>query len=358
MRHNIFEDIDRLKKHYEAFWYNEIIDRAPVTIILDNPVQKQVPQRIYSSTKDQWLDVEFRAIQESVKVQNKIFLGDALPMVWPNMGPEIFSAWCGCGYEYGDTTTWSIPCIQDWDKDIENATLNMNHPLCKVTDQYTDILLELGREKFIVGLTDFHSGADHLAALREPEQLAIDMIENPEGIKKKLATSAQEFFRVYEHFYKKLRDHNMPITTWLPLLSWGKYYVVSNDFSTMVSNTMFEDIFLDGIVEECQYYDYAIYHLDGPGALRHLDSILDISELNAVQFVPGAGNEGYAKWVDVYQKIQKAGKGVWLGMPRIDELPLVFETLKPEGVFLSNVTGIKDELTAERVLKSVEKWSM
>jgi hypothetical protein len=41
-------------------------------------------------------------------------------------------------------------------------------------------LFKAGEGHFIVGLTDFHSGGDHLAALRDPANLAIDLIENPE----------------------------------------------------------------------------------------------------------------------------------------------------------------------------------
>lgn len=36
---------------------------------------------------------------------------------------------------------------------------------------------------------------------------------------------------------------------------------------------------------------YGIYDVDGPSALRHLDLPLDIPELNAIQSVPGEGNE-------------------------------------------------------------------
>ena len=37
---------------------------------------------------------------------------------------------------------------------------------------------------YFVGMTDIHPGADALAALRGPENLCIDLIENPEIIKK------------------------------------------------------------------------------------------------------------------------------------------------------------------------------
>ncbi len=119
---------------------------------------------------------------------------------------------------------------------------------------------------------------------------------------------------------------------------------------------MFDDIFLPGIIEECRYFQRSLYHLDGPGALHHLDSLLEIKELDAIQWVPGSGNEGYERWVNVYQKIQKAGKSLQLVSICLDELPIVFETLNPEGVWFSHINGIENKEVAQEVLDTIGKW--
>ena len=84
----------------------------------------------------------------------------------------------------------------------------------------------------------------------------------------------------------------------------GLFYIPSNDFFYMISKEMFDDVFLPGIISECRFYEKCIYHLDGEGDLRHLDSLLEIGELDGVQWVPGAGNEGFAKHIGTYKKIQ------------------------------------------------------
>jgi hypothetical protein len=348
-------DYEISKKRYDAFWHCEIVDRPPVSIILPSENPNPMPHKHYDTFADKWLDIEFRAEQEYINISNKIFYADALPIAWPNMGPEIFSSWCGCGYEFGETTTWSIPCIKNWNKDTDKASFNPDHPLFKTTLKFTKLLLEYAEGNFIVGLTDFHPGGDHIAALRDPQNLAIDLIENLDHVKAKLKSSYSEFFNVYNIFYEILRKAGMPITSWTPIIHEGCFYIPSNDFSCMISKEMFDEIFLPGIVEECRFYERSIYHLDGPNALRHLDSILEIKELNAVQWVCGAGSEGYARWVDVYKKIQNAGKGLQLIID-IDELPIVFETLRPEGVWFSGISGIKDKETADKVLQRIELW--
>lgn len=355
MKFKLKPDYEESKKRYDAFWECEIVDRPPVCIYLpsDNPVP--VPVKQYESHEERWLDIDFRVEQMSAQMANTLYYADALPIAWPNMGPEIFSAWCGCGYNFGEITTWTTPCVEDWERDVEKAVFDPEHPLFKATVEFTKKLLEVGRGNFIVGLTDFHPGGDHIAALRDPQVLALDMVENVEWVKRKLKESYKEFFEVYDIFYDMLKGEDMPITSWTPLICDGRFYIPSNDFSCMISTKMFEEVFLPGIIQECKFYERSIYHLDGPGALRHLDVLLDIEELDAVQWVPGAGNEGFEKWISVYQKIQEAGKGIQLDCT-IEDIPLVFETLKPEGVWFSYIAGIDSRETADEVLKRIAQW--
>ena len=144
----------------------------------------------------------------------------------------------------------------------------------------------------------------------------MDLIDHPTAVKEKLLTATQEYFQVYDIFYNMLRGAKMPITSWLPLIHTGKYYIVSCDFSCMISPQMFEEFIMPILVEECRFLERSIYHLDGPGALKHLDMILSIPELDAAQWVPGAGNEGYARWVEVYQRSSGLAKDAGTSMSR------------------------------------------
>jgi hypothetical protein len=110
-----------------------------------------------------------------------------------------------------------------------------------------------------------------------------------------------------------------------------------------------------GVANECRFPDRSIYHLDSPGALRHLDSLLSIAELDAIQFVFGAGNKGFHKWVDVYRRIQATGKGIQVTCA-FDELPQVMETLDPRGLYL-DVGGAPSHEAVEGALRELEKWS-
>jgi hypothetical protein len=348
-------DFDESYARYEAFWNCDVLDRPPVCIRLEESAPAR-PTRGNPDHRSRWLDVPGRVEREVRRMENTEFLGDAMPISWPNMGPEAFSAWCGAGYEFGEQTTWSVPCVEDWERDGPRARFDENHPLFRATLELTEMLIEAGQGRFIVGLPDFHPGGDHLAALRDPERLAIDLIDQPEVIPPMIRQATEDFFRAYDLLYERIRAAGMPTTSWLQLVHFGRYYIPSNDFSAMISSEMFERFFLEGIVEECRFLDRSIYHLDGPAALRHLDLLLQIPELDAIQFVPGAGNEGLERWMPVHRKIQAAGKAQQVIGVNLENLDVLFEGLEPIGIYVASVNGVNDRETADAVLDRFSRW--
>ena len=353
------ESFELSMKRYEAFFKGEVYDRPPVCFTFWNETPEQRASRpsekTYASNRERWLDVEYRAKWTDYHIGCTQFYADALPTSFPNLGPEIFSAICGCDYYFGPETTWTSPNIIDWERDMDKARVNRKNEYFIALDNFIRELLKYSKDKFAVGFTDFHAGADHLAALRDPEVFCADLYDYPEFVKAKLASSYEEYYKLYEYFYNMTTLEGEPTTAWINLVVNGRYNVTQNDFSCMISTKMFEEFFLEGLIEECEKLDRCIYHLDGPDALRHLDMLLEIKKLNAVQWVCGAGNEGYSRWVPVYQKIQKAKKGmmIYVGTNELDE---VFSTLSPDGVWFASVGGVKTPEEADSVIERIKNW--
>lgn len=354
---NLKPDYEKTRERIEAFWEFDVLDRPVVMFHLPKPAEERIPLPAthHADPAARWMDTAYQAEIALASLSNQIYLGDTLPIAYPNLGPEVFSAFYGCPLHFGEYgTSWSDPILHDWEI-ADQIQIDWNSPYLAKLIEMTDALLEIGKGKFVVGMPDWHPGADCVAAFRDPQNLAIDMITNKADVIRLLDRITIDYFRIYDLFYNKLRGARMPITSWTPLVSEGKYYIPSNDFSIMVSKQMYDEVFLPGIIAECQFLDRSIYHLDGPGALRHLDSILAIPELNALQWVFGAGNEGFHKWVHVYKKAQSLHKGIQVTC-RIDEINQVMETLSPRGMFLM-VDGVSDLDTAHNLLKTLENWT-
>lgn len=350
-------DYPQAYERIQAFWRNEVLDRPVVSMGVMRPPDQlaPLPASHHAMPAARWTDAQYQAELALASLSNQEFLAETLPIAYPNLGPEIFSAFYGCPLNFGDYgTSWTEPVLHDWTQ-VDALQFDWQSAWLKKLIEMTDALLEIGKGKFITGMTDWHPGADAIAAFRDPQLLAMDLITNKQDVVHLVDRVTADYFKVYDLFYTKLRAAGMPITSWTPLVSEGKYYIPSNDFSIMISKAMFDQVFLPGIIAECKFLDHSIYHLDGPGALRHLDSLLDIPELNAVQWVFGAGNEGFHRWVDVYRKIQAAGKGVQV-ICEIKEIDSIMQTLSPQGLFLS-VSGVADRQMGLDLLSALEKWT-
>jgi hypothetical protein len=81
-----------------------------------------------------------------------------------------------------------------------------------------------------------------------------------------------------------------------------------------------------------------------------------IPDLDALQYVPGASNEGFHKWIGVYRKAQAAGKAIEV-FCTIQELNQVMETLGPHGVYL-NVSDVPSREAAEGMVAQLGKWAV
>ena len=349
-------DYEASKQRIDAFWECELVDRPVVQFALYKPQEEQTPLPIsgHATPADRWMDAEYQAELALASLSNREFLGDTLPVASPNLGPEVFAAFYGCPIHFGDYgTSWTEPILGDWN-DVESVQLDWESPYLKKLHEMTDRLLDIGKGKFIVGMADWHPGGDCVAALRDPKNLAMDMLTHVEEVKALLDQIETDYYRMYDAFYQKLRAASQPISAWTTLVSDGKYYIPSNDFSIMISKEMYDDVFLPGLVRECQFLDRSIYHLDGRGALRHLESILGIAELDALQFVPGTGHETFSRWVEVYRRAQAAGKGVQIDCD-FSELDQVIEALDPHGVFLT-VRDVPSREAAEHMLRELEAW--
>lgn len=103
--------------------------------------------------------------------------------------------------------------------------------------------------------------------------------------------------------------------------------------------------------------DYTLYHLDGVGAMHHLPALLEIEELDAIQWTPGVGEPqgGSPKWYDLYKKILAGGKSIMACWVTLDELKPLLDNIGADGVHLE--MDFHNEQEVEQAMRIVEEYS-
>ena len=66
--------------------------------------------------------------------------------------------------------------------------------------------------------------------------------------------------------------------------------------------------------EQSEKVDHVLYHLDGPAAIKHMDALMEIDGIDALQWTSGdAGPDGtLPDWDVIYDKAIAAGKSIWV----------------------------------------------
>ena len=342
-----------LKERWLQFWNKENHDRPIIygTVLMpENDKMEDVP--IAVSLTERWENPEYVVASARRAFQNTWFGGETVPVLNPNLGPDIVGAVAGCEIEYGEGTSWAHPIVEDW-KTHPEIKFDENNIWWKKIKAITKAAAADAKGDYLVGITDLHPGSDGLVSLRGPQELCFDLIDTPELI----GVRNDQVFEVYKEMYRRLDEIIAPqqegsinwMSIWHPEKKW---YVVGSDFSCMVSAEDYERFVLPGIRQEVDFLEASIYHLDGPGALRHLDRILEIENLNGVQWVPGAGEKPARDWIDVLRKIQRAGKLVTITCEPEDVLPIC-EALEPEGVALL-LSGCRTREEFNSILQAAE----
>ena len=299
-----------------------------------------------------WMNFNARLDQAERVMDNTVFLGEGFPSFWGNLGPDVFAAFTGSELDFSETTSWAKFRVTDWEKEPP-IFFDRKSPIWQATEKFTRLSVERGRGRWITSTGDIHPNGDALAALRGPQDLLTDLIDCPDEIKKRLRECFNVFREVMDaQFDMTLQADGGYSTGWMNVLCPGRYTVIQNDFSCMVGPEMFDEYFKEYVEKEAALFDFCIYHLDGPDAAKHTDSVCDAPHVNAIQWVPGAGQKEQVHWLELLKHIQSRGKGLWLYPSNIRDTEVLMRMLKPEGCMYSIWCGSREE--AEAFIKLIE----
>lgn len=340
-------------------WYeNAVIDRPPVRFQAHNATMLASAEDISAlSPADKqawWFDVE-RQVELYVRsIAGRRFHGETFPIFCPNLGPDVYAAFYGAELVFGEVTSWSVPLVRDWD-DVDRLQFDRNNVYFRKLEELTAYALERCHGQFLVGYTDLHPGLDCVAAWRDPQQLCFDLIEYPDRVRQLAQLAIADFHWIFDHFDAMLKAAKQPSSCWMGIPSFGKMHVPSEDFSALISPAFYREFGLPLLQQEVAGMTHNIYHIDSVGVARHLDAILSVPEVHAVQWVQGVGDDyPIMQWVPFIQELQARRIPVIVDLAK-EDLEAFMAAVRPEGLFLWIATELEEEQLA--ILKRVERWA-
>lgn len=349
------KNMEETKQHYIDWWNHKGIVlnmwehfQEGVTPHADVPAP--APPK---DLNQKWFDPEWRAAYLDWYVAHSSLLADMLPVANTQLGPGSLAAILGGVFEGGEDTIWIHP-NPNYTDDIKfdpdnNAAWKLHKDLLRACK-------EKAQGHYYVGMPDLMEGLDVLAAIKGTDKVLLDTVMQPEVLEHQMQQINDIYFQVFDELYDIIREGDEMAFCYFSSWAPGKMTKIQSDISTMISEEDYRRFVQPFIREQCQKIDYTLYHLDGVGAMRHLPALLEIEELNAIQWTPGVGEPqgGSPKWYDLYKRILAGGKSILASWVTVDELKPLLDNIGADGVHLE--MDFHNEREVEQAMRIVEEY--
>ena len=300
-----------------------------------------------------WFDPQWRAEYLDWYVAHSSLKADILPVANTQLGPGSLAAILGGVFEGGEDTIWIHPNPDFTDEIV----FNPEHPNWILHKELLKACKAKANGHYFVGMPDLMEGLDVLAALKGTDRVLLDTVMQPEILEQQMQQINDIYFKVFDELYDIIREGDEMAFCYFSSWAPGKMSKLQSDISTMISQDDYRRFVQPFIREQCQKIDYTLYHLDGVGAMHHLPALLEIEELNAIQWTPGVGEPqgGSPKWYDLYKKILAGGKSVIACWVTLDELKPLLDHIGADGVHLE--MDFHNEKEVEQAMRIVEEYT-
>ena len=317
------------------------------------PHAEIMPPAPAKDLSQKWFDPQWRAEYLDWYVAHSSLKADILPVANTQLGPGSLAAILGGVFEGGEDTIWIHPNPDFTDEIV----FNPEHPNWILHKELLKACKAKANGHYFVGMPDLMEGLDVLAALKGTDRVLLDTVMQPEILEQQMQQINDIYFKVFDELYDIIREGDEMAFCYFSSWAPGKMSKLQSDISTMISQDDYRRFVQPFIREQCQKIDYTLYHLDGVGAMHHLPALLEIEELNAIQWTPGVGEPqgGSPKWYDLYKKILAGGKSVMACWVTLDELKPLLDHIGVDGIHLE--MDFHNEKEVEQAMRIVEEYT-
>lgn len=354
----IVEDWENVKQRFIAWWQGEIYDRPLIAVTAPRQARAQAsPESVSGAPIDkaclraQWTDIAVMLHRQEQILESTYFGGEAIPLFFHNWSAG-HSLYFGCQPHFTPDTVWVDPAPVDADGyPILDGW--QENPWWQWMQDNTLRAAQASRGRyFVMPMWGNHAG-DNLGLIRGTEKLLEDTVYRRAWVKRVVKQLSDIQKTVFERLWQLVAPSITGVEGSVNYVScWSpeRTLAFDCDLSCMISPRDFREIFLPPLLDTMQTVTHRIYHLDGWVALHHLETLLSLTELHAIQWLPGAGREAIAQWIPLIQRVQAAGKSIAIYI-QPEELPVVLGECRPEGLFI-NMACVSEE-QARRVVEAV-----
>ncbi len=348
-------DWPEAQRRLSALWHGERLDRPCIAVLAPRSVRTPAPAPEPVDDEARWLDPVYRVSVVCRELEGTWWGGEAVP------SSLLMANWVIC---LGGTPLFDAATIwfQARDVDFDAPSPFRHDPGSPWMHKYRALLLALceaaGRDRFLVGKPGGLPANDLLSMHMGTQAFLFALVDHAEWMADAILTGALDQRRARQELQSLVRerhDYWYGNAGWMPFWAPEPFNTSQSDVSCMLSPAMFERFIVPELDVLGTEHGALWYHLDGGDARHHLPRLLSLPYLRVVQYTPAPCEppNGPAH-LEMYRRIQAAGRIVHIELPRENVEPLVRE-LDPALLMLHTWCPSRDD--GERLLAQSITWA-
>ena len=346
-------DWQRIRDEYEGWWTRKREKPVLHLFFYDvDPGMKRpeglITENLYEYPEDE--PAERIAEKYEYILRSRKYEFQAYPHMWIYFGPIYSVEFIGCRPHIAPTTVWFAP-----EKKVPPSELTIAPDPGSVFLPREIAIRKAVEERFGGGyvISSPLGGGYALDAVAEfygHNDLTYMLYDEPDEVKR-LMQEASDALDVVGNQLLPLTPNATGYTSWGGIYAPIPWICTQCDYSAMIGPHHFNEFALPDLTEaiaRSPLYNY--YHLDGPGEIVHMDTILSIPHLKCMQWV--AAPHGDPKLdIEVYNRIHKAGVNQWVTGSLEKVRDVAWKNGTTQGIYWYGAYSIKDY---DRVMKMAD----
>lgn len=209
-------------------------------------------------------------------------ISDVIQPFSPAFGIPWMEAIAGCTPVCQSGSIWAHPFLENY-RQPHCFDFHHNSPWFQSLAAFTRALVEHADGRFPVALPQMRGPLDILAAARSPEQMCLDLIEQPDAVRAALQGLTRLWISVAEALLALIPPYCGGYSSRMKMWAPGKTITPQNDASSLISPKAYASFLYDFDREIFATFPFSCFHMHST-EYRHVDMLLRQPDLTCIEF--------------------------------------------------------------------------
>ena len=326
------ERLARISPHLENWWLRG--DQKHPLLLVTSPAPDADPPPEPPSLEAWWCNPEFMLRYNLHALDRRLYRGAAVPYHYVHLGAGSMAALLGAGLELIDRQTCRVHPRLDRIEEVTALAFDPSNRYYRAVREMIARSAAASPDHHFVAPFTLGGLADTAAGLYGEENLALDMMDAPHAVHRAFGRLRQLWMEFFDDFQRLIAAGGNPggisrLGVWAP----GSTLCLREHFARLISASAFRRFCLPCIEDMLGVTDWPSFLLQGTGMLRHLDTLLELTNLMVIQWEPPPHSARLCLWYDLIRYILGQGRAIQLSA-QADEVDDLVRHVGARGVLV------------------------